>query len=68
MYVFLIFNRTNGAGNVYPSGTPEFTPRFSGVRYTRSLVVYVCFVDRCLSFYSFSLGHCVVCSSLICEF
>ena len=67
MYVFLIFNRTNGAGNVYPAGTPEFTPRFSGVRYTRSLVVYVCFVDRCLSFYSFSLGHCVVCS-LICEF
>ena len=36
---------------------------FSGDRVTRSLVLYVCFVDRCLSFYSF--GHCVVCSSSI---
>jgi hypothetical protein len=25
-------------------------PAFSGVRVTRSLVLYVCFVDRCLSF------------------
>ena len=37
-------------------------PVFSGVRVTRSLVVYVCFVDRCLSFCTFSFGHCVVCS------
>ena len=36
---------------------------FSGIRVTRSLVLYVCFVDRCLSFCTFSLGHCVVCSS-----
>ena len=28
---------------------------FSGVRITRSLVLYVCFVDRCLSFCPFSL-------------
>jgi hypothetical protein len=34
---------TSGAGTAYPSG-------FSGVRVTRSLVLYVCFVDRCLSF------------------
>jgi hypothetical protein len=68
MYAFFISNKTNGAGTVYPSGTPEFTPGFSGVRYTRSLVVYVCVVDRCLSFYTFSLGHCVVCSSLVYEF
>jgi hypothetical protein len=27
---------------------------FSGVRVTRSLVLYVCFVDRCLSFCLFS--------------
>ena len=40
-------------------------PVFSGVRVTRSLVLYVCFVDRCLSFCSLSFGHCVVCSSLI---
>jgi hypothetical protein len=29
-------------------------PVFSGVRVTRSLVLYVCFVDRCLSFCPFS--------------
>ena len=30
-------------------------PVFSGVRVNRSLVLYVCFVDRCLSFCTFSL-------------
>jgi len=37
-----------------------------GVRVTRSLVLCACFVDRCfsLSFYTFSFGHCVVCSSI----
>jgi hypothetical protein len=30
-----------------------------------SLVLYVCFVDRCLSLCTFSFGHCVVCSSSI---
>jgi hypothetical protein len=39
-------------------------PVFSSVRVTRSLVLYVCFVDRCLSFCTFSFGHCVVCSSI----
>ena len=39
------------------------SPVFSEVDVTRSLVLYVCFVDRCLSFCSFSFGHCVVCSS-----
>jgi hypothetical protein len=34
------------------------------VRVTRSLVLGVCFVDRCLSFCTFSFGHCVVCSSI----
>jgi len=34
----------------------------SGVRVTRFLVLCVCFVDRCLSFCTFSFGHCVVCS------
>jgi hypothetical protein len=43
-------------------------PVFSGVHVTRSLVLYVCFVDRCLSFCSFSFGHCIVCSSLIYGF
>ena len=31
-------------------------PVFNGVRVTRSLVLYVCFVDRCLSFCPFYLG------------
>ena len=43
-------------------------PVLSGVRVTRSLVLYVCFVDRCLSYCTFSFGHCVVCSSSIYEF
>ena len=37
---------------------------FSGVRVTRSLVLCVCFVDLCLSFCTFSFGHCFVCSSI----
>ena len=40
------------------------SPVFNGVRVTRSLVLYVCFVDRCLSFCTFSFDHCVVCSSI----
>jgi len=43
-------------------------PIFSGVRVTRSLVLCVYFVDRCLSFCPFSFGHCVVCSSSIYGF
>jgi len=40
-------------------------PVFSGVRVTRSLFLCECFVDRCLSFCTFSFGHCVVCFSSI---
>ena len=43
---------------------PEYmssTPIFSGVRVTRSLVLCVCFVDRCLSFCPFSYDHYSVC-------
>ena len=43
-------------------------PVFSGVCVTRSLVLYVCFVDHCLSFCTFSFGHCFVCSSSIYGF
>ena len=39
-------------------------PVFSEVRVTPSLVLCVCFVDRYLSFCTFSFGHCVVCSSI----
>ena len=52
---------TSGAGTAYLSVAPEFTLGFSGVRVTRSLVLCVCFVDRCLSLCPFSFGHCVVC-------
>ena len=41
---------------------------FSRVRVTRSLALYVYFVDHCLSFCPFSFGHCVVCSSSIYGF
>jgi hypothetical protein len=41
---------------------------FSGVRVTRSLALCVFFVDRCLSFCTFSFGHCVVCPSSIYGF
>ena len=44
------------------------SPVFTGVRVTRSLALYVCFIDRCLSFCTFSFGHCVVCSSSIYGF
>ena len=35
---------------------PSLLPVISGVRVTRSLVLYVCFVDRCLSFCAFVLA------------
>jgi len=41
---------TCGTGTAYPSGAHEFSPGFSGFRVTQSLVLCVCFVDRCLSF------------------
>ena len=34
-------------------------PVFNGVRVTRSSVVCMCFVDRCLSLYIFYFGYCV---------
>jgi hypothetical protein len=40
-------------------------PILSGARVTWSLVLYVYFVYRCLSFCVFSFGHCVGCSSSI---
>ena len=41
---------------------------FCGVRATRSLVICVYFVDRYLSFCTFSFDDCVVCSSSIYGF
>ena len=39
------------------------TPIFSCVHVTRSSVLCVCFVDRCLSFGTFPFGYCVFCCS-----
>jgi hypothetical protein len=51
--------------NVYkPENNVGIMLGLCGVRVTRSLVLYVCFVDRCLPFCTFSFGHCVVCSSI----
>ena len=44
--------------------TPLVSSNFS----CYSLVLYVCFVHRCLSFCTFSFGHCFVCSSSIYGF
>jgi hypothetical protein len=64
-----IDGHASGAGTAYPSGAPEFTPGpFSGVRVTRYLVLCVYFVDRCLSFCTFSFDHCLVCSYSIYGF
>ena len=43
-------------------------PVLSGVSVTRSSVLFVCFVDRCLSFCPFSFGHFVVSFSSIYGF
>jgi hypothetical protein len=44
-----VCNQINTRAEIaHASGAPEFTPVFSGVRVTRSLVLYVCFVDHCL--------------------
>ena len=59
---------TSGAATADTSGAPECNPSLSGVRVTRSLVLCVCFVDRCLSFCTFSFGHCGFCSSSIYGF
>ena len=45
---------SSGAGTAYPSGTLEFIPVFSWTLVTRFLVLCVCFVDRCFSFWPLS--------------
>ena len=52
---------TSGVGTAYPSGASRFTPGFQRSSFTLSLVLCVCFVNRCLSFCTFSVGHCAVC-------
>ena len=72
--LYFVFNQSNTMGATCGAGTatpPEHLSSllvFSGVHVTQSLVLCVCFVDRCLSFCSFSFGHCVVCPSSIYRF
>jgi len=40
---------TSGAGNAFPSGTPEFTPSFKGVRAVQSLDSCVVFCRPCFA-------------------
>ena len=48
---------TTDTCTAYPSGASRSPPAFIGVRVTRSLVLYVCFVDRCLYFVLFLLAN-----------
>ena len=57
------WSRIKQMSSSYHQNFNFISPVFSGVRFTRSLVICVCFVDRCLSFCPFSFGHCVVCPS-----
>lgn len=43
------------AGTAYLTGAPEL-----GVHVTRSSGLYACFVGRCLFFFTFCFGHCVI--------
>jgi len=47
--------------------TPEFTGFFLWFVLLDPQFSVSCFVDRCLSFCSFSFGHCVICLSSICR-
>ena len=48
----------------YLNALQSFSEFYTKVRATRSLVLCICFVDRCLSFCTFSFGRCVFCSSI----
>jgi hypothetical protein len=57
--VFYTTGATSGVGTVYPSGALEhWSPVFSGFRVTVSLVLCVCFINRCMSFCIFLWPLC----------
>ena len=73
--MFVTFNSnttgvTCGAGTAYPSGTPEFTPDFSGICAAQHLVFCVVFCRTYIIHVvsSFSFSHFVDCLSLIYDF
>jgi hypothetical protein len=53
---------TSGSGSTDPSVVPEFNSVFIWTTVTRPLALYICFVDHCFSFCTFSSRHCDVCS------
>ena len=53
---------------VYDQLLPKIYKYMLVFRVTWSLVLCVCLVDHCLSFCTFSFGHCLACSSLIYRF
>ena len=52
---------TSGGKSANPSGAPDSTPGFSGVRATRSLVFCVVFCRSLFVFVLFYFEHCFVC-------
>jgi hypothetical protein len=47
------------------AGTWDHPQVFCGVCVDQSLAFYIVFCNHCLSFFPFSLGHCIVFPSLI---
>ena len=58
---------TSGAGTAYPSGTPEFTPVFSGVRVPQSLVFSVMFCRSLFVFSGVRVPQSLVFSVMFCR-
>ena len=44
---------------LYPSGTPKFTPCFSGIRVARSVVLSIVFCRSLVVLLSLLFGHCI---------
>jgi len=57
--MFFKTSATCGAGTAYHSGASEFTPVFSRVLVTQSLIFLQCFADICLFLRRHSFGHCI---------
>jgi hypothetical protein len=53
---------TSGSGSTDPSIAPEFIPVFIWTPVTWPLALYICFVNHCFSFCTFSFRHCDICS------
>jgi hypothetical protein len=61
-YNSLLMPTKNNRLTLGAASCPRIVPFSKNEVFT--LVLYVCFVDRYLSFCTFIFGHCVVCSSI----